>query len=63
MQHGRARPFAVKYISAQGRRHSDQGDASVARFTLVPGSVAPEALNVMPSVLACASAASIWAAS
>ena len=28
MQHGSARPLAVKYITVQGRRHSDHGDPS-----------------------------------
>ena len=31
MQHGSARPLAVKYITDHGRRHSDQGEPSSAR--------------------------------
>ena len=54
MQHGSARPLAVKYITVQGRRHSDQGFASALRARLSPGSVAPEALKLMPSAAACA---------
>ncbi len=49
MQHGSARPCAVKYISDHGRRQADHGASSSARFRLVPGSVAPEASIVTPS--------------
>ncbi len=57
MQHGNARPLAVKYISDQGRRQSDQGEPSSAFFKLRPGSdAAPEALKVMPSERARSSA-------
>ena len=48
MQQGSARPLAVKYITAHGRRHSDQGFLSALRVRLSPGSVAPEALKLMP---------------
>ena len=41
MQQGSARPLAVKYISVQGRRHSDQGCASRLRVRLLPGRIAP----------------------
>ena len=64
MQHGSARPCAVKYISDHGRRHADQGCASpVRRLRLNPGSVAPEASSVTPSSAPIASAASIAACS
>ena len=47
MQHGSARPLAVKYITVQGRRHSDHGEPLSRRFRLMPGSeAAPEALKV-----------------
>ena len=49
MQHGSARPWAVKYISDHGRRHADHGASSSLRFRLSPGSVAPEASMVTPS--------------
>jgi hypothetical protein len=49
MQHGSARPLAVKYITVQGRRHSVQGELSSSRLRLMPGSeAAPEAPKVMP---------------
>ena len=57
MQQGSARPLAVKYMTAHGRRHSDQGFFSDLRDRLSPGSVAPEALKLMPRAAACASAA------
>src|ERR1700736_4400054 len=56
MQHGSARPWAVKYIKVHGRVHSDHGRWSSARLRLVPGSVAPEASNKIPCSLARASA-------
>ena len=37
MQHGIARPCAVKYIRVQGRRHSDQGCASSCGARLAAG--------------------------
>jgi hypothetical protein len=59
MQQGSARPFAVKYITDQGRRQRDQGFGSSARFRLAPGSLAaPEALKAMPSEAARRSASS-----
>ena len=59
MQHGSARPCAVKYINDHGRRHADQGCVSSCRFRLRPGSVAPEASSAMPSSRASSAAASI----
>ena len=48
MQHGNARPLAVKYISDQGRRQSDQGEFSSVFFKLRPGSdAAPDALKMI----------------
>ena len=37
MQHGNARPLAVKYISDHGRRHSDQGEPSSVFFETEAG--------------------------
>ena len=49
MQHGSARPLAVKYMTVHGRRHIDHGDPSSPRLRLMPGSeAAPDALNVIP---------------
>ena len=60
MQHGSARPLAVKYMTVHGRRHSDHGEPLSLRFRLMPGSeAAPEALKVTPSDLASAAARSI----
>ncbi len=57
MQHGSARPLAVTYITFQGRRHRDQGEPSVSRRRLIPGSLAaPDAEKVSPSARATASA-------
>ena len=63
MQHGSARPLAVKYISDQGLRHMAQGSPSVLRFRLSPASVAPDASSVTPSLRPMACAASIAACS
>jgi hypothetical protein len=63
MQQGSALPFAVMYITVQGRRHSDHGLSSVVRARLSPGSAAPEALKPMPSARATASAAARCCAS
>ena len=60
MQHGNARPLAVKYMTVHGRRHSDQGFVSFLRARLSPGSATPEALKLMPSVAACSCAAARW---
>ena len=49
MQHGSARPFAVKYITVHGRRHIDHGEALFWRLRLSPGSeTAPDALKAIP---------------
>ena len=49
MQHGNARPFAVKYITVHGRRHIDHGEEPFWRLRLSLGSdTAPDALNVIP---------------
>ena len=59
MQQGSARPFAVMYMTVHGRRHIDHGEPSSWRFKLMPGSdAAPEALKIMPSDFASASAVS-----
>ena len=59
MQHGNARPLAVKYINDHGRRHSDQGEPSSAFLRLRPGSeAAPDALKAMPSERARSAASS-----
>jgi hypothetical protein len=64
MQQGSTRPLAVKYITVQGRRQSDQGEPSSARLKLRPGSeAAPEAEKVRPSEAASAIASSMNPAS
>jgi hypothetical protein len=48
MQHGKARPLAVKYINDHGRRQCDHGELSPLPCRLKPGSeAAPEALAGM----------------
>ena len=64
MQQGSARPFAVKYMTVQGRRQSDHVALSSVRCRLTPGSdAAPEALKASPSEWASAVAAAIRSAS
>ena len=47
MQHGSARPLAVKYMTVHGRRQSDHGEPLSLRLRLMPGSLAaPDALKV-----------------
>src|SRR5262249_32735870 len=63
MQHGSARPLAVKYITAHGRRHRDHGLSLAWRARLSVGSVAPDALKLMPKDFASSVAASRWCCS
>ena len=51
MQHGSARPLAVKYMTVHGRRHIDHGEPSSPRLRLMPGSeAAPDALDVSHTI-------------
>ena len=63
MQHGSARPCAVKYISDHGRRQPDHGCGSSPACSDSPGSVAPEASSRTPSSAASSVAAAMTASS